>query len=108
MGLFNKKKSVKEESGEKLIDGELPWGWIIKNEAFTKPIMEAQKKYIAVWVNAPLGSPEKKKALSAYLDFLQNTKIKCETKGECYSKWFSDIIADQKQITKLQRELSSL
>ena len=108
MGLFNKKKTVQPVKEEALENGELPWGWITKHEAFTKPIMDKQKEYIAAWVNAPLGSFEKKEALSKYLHFLLSTQSTCEIKGECYSKWFSDIVADQKQIIKLQQELSAL
>ena len=130
MGLFNKKKTVqpkikiqwsngnetivdhyepiKEKPLNKLIDGELPWGWITKHEAFTKPIMDKQKEYIAAWVNAPLGSFEKKEALSKYLDFLRSTKAVCEAKGECFSKWFTDIVADEKYFNRLEQELFTL
>lgn len=123
MGLFDfLRKQVQQQNstpvktnsfGESLdhldADGELPWGWITANKQFTEKIQGESQRFMNQWIEAEQkGFLEEYHALKAYLAYLHDTKEYCESKGECFAKWFSDIIASKKNIAKWTARLKSL
>lgn len=94
---------------DKLIDGELPWGWVTHNRNIVEPIQNQNRYFIDNWVNSSKKPPiERYEALKSLVLFLQDTKTLMTSKGECFEKWFSDIIADDDYINKRESELQHL
>ena len=90
-------------------DGELPWGWISANKQFTEKIQGEAQYFIDQWLSAEKkGALEEYAALKSYLLYLDDAKRLCESQGECFAKWFSDIIASQKQIDKWTAKLKTI
>lgn len=132
MGLFKKKKKpqpkitvswddgtptevtpnsepVKEEPLDRLTpEGELPWGWIWRNHEFTDDVSNKNRYFLNAWVSAERGTKEQYAALKSFVIFLHEAKEICAAKGECFEKWFSDIIADDQYIQKRETELAEL
>ena len=90
-------------------DGELPWGWIAANIQFTEKIQGEAQHFIDQWLSAEKkGALEEYAALKSYLLYLDDAKRLCESQGACFAKWFSDIIASQKQIDKWTAKLKAI
>ena len=116
--MFFKKKEVtpvskpipKVEPEEEILeDGELPWGWYTRHKSFTEPIEKEHSRLLRAWVDSRSQAPSKcEAALLSFVDFLHDTRKLCTAKGECYAKWFSDIIASDEYIMKRKHELNSL
>lgn len=94
---------------DKLIDGELPSGWYYQNKDFTEHLREQHQYFFDLWINSKEKSPkEYYSGLKSFILFLQDAQNLCISKGECYIKWFSDIIADEKYINDRLKELNDL
>ena len=90
-------------------DGELPWGWIAANKQFTDKIQNESQYFLNQWMDAERkGALEEYAALKSYLIYLDDAKRLCESHGECFAKWFSDIIASQKNINKWTAKLKAI
>lgn len=90
-------------------DGELPWGWITAHKQFTEKIQGEAQHFVDQWLSAEKkGVVEEYAALKSYLLYLDDAKRLCESQGECFAKWFSDIIASQKQIDKWTAKLKAI
>lgn len=105
---FLKKKEVKSqgnmnsfgESLDKLIDGDLPWGWQHANSDFTGKIGSEFEYFRQQWYDAKSNkSPiEEYGALKSFLIYMDDVQKLCDQKGECFSFWCSDyLIGDAKQ-----------
>lgn len=91
---------------ECLEDGELPFGWVGSHRDFIHPIEEQNRYFLNNWLDSKNKEPkEYYAALKSFILFLQDTKKLCDSKGECYSKWFNDIIADENYINERISEL---
>lgn len=111
MGLFNlfgKKQtnSFGEDISRLTPEGELPWGWVAANKAFTEQIQAEAQEFIEAWVHFE-GKDVLKEyaALKSYVLYLKDAKSLCNSKGECFAKWFSDIIASDKYMDKCEGKL---
>lgn len=117
MGLFNlfsKKQtnSTKQtnsfgESIDRLTpEGELPWGWVTANKAFVDQIQAEAQEFVEAWVQSE-GKDVLKEyaALKSYILYLKDAKALCISKGECFAKWFSDIIASDGYMDKCASKL---
>ncbi len=115
-GLFKTKKQVPiptNSCGEPLDrlmpDGELPWGWYSANGEFVQKIRTEANYFIEQWIRAEPGDVRANyAAIKSLLLYLNDAKQLCESKGECFAKWFSDIIASQEQIDKWTAEMKNL
>lgn len=88
-------------------NGELPFGWVYANRDFIEKI-EAQNNYFSEAyynVNKSLDVRKNYAALKSQILFWKDTKKLCQSKGECFEKWCSDIIADEDLINQREEEL---
>lgn len=95
MGFFNfgKKKSASQTTvvnAEKLENGELPFGWYAKHKDYLKP---KEQQMISLAANLP---PIKEKqlrmdGLKRLIETFYSFKSECESKGECFIKYFEDM-----------------
>ena len=90
-------------------NGELPFGWIYENREFIKEIESKQSYFLHAWIESRDQSPKEEYAsLKSYLIFLHEAQTLCMSKGECFEKWFNDIIADADYLKKWNKRLSYL
>ena len=102
MGLFDffKKKQASittqaktNTSGQKLdklVDGELPWGWVTTYADFYRP--RDNKLYdLSVSVANAKSIDEEIACLRVFIAFYYQYKNECISNGECYYKYFSDM-----------------
>lgn len=111
LDLFSKKKTNSfGESLDKLTpEGELPWGWIAAHKEFTGRIEKESKSFLDAWMNLKDKSIQNQyAACKSYVLYLEDAKRLCASKGECYEKWFSDIVADQKYFNRCYKDLKAL
>lgn len=94
---------------DKLVDGDLPWGWMFHNKDFTDKIQAEFEHFRKEWADSRNGDPMKEysslKSLLLYIDDVQNL---CDKKGECFSFWFSEILIDNNWRAKLKNRLCEL
>lgn len=71
-------------------DGELPWGWLYANKAFTDEI-KTTYEYFSTRVNEAQkeGVTAHHAALKDLLQFREDVQRLCSSKGECFVKWAS-------------------
>lgn len=80
-------------------DGELPWGWISANKEFTERINTEYKYFLDAWYDIRNKDVIKERwALKSLVIYLEDAKKLCISKGECFVKWFDDLIASQERI----------
>lgn len=112
LDLFGKKKKDHVTQGKKTNslgedldhldkDGELPWGWIYANKEFVEQIESEYQYFINAWYDSKeIGVLKEYAALKSFVLYLNDAQRLCFEKGECFAKWFSDIIANQEYIDK--------
>ena len=102
MGLFNLfKKTTTSKSNEtkinsegekldKLIDGELPWGWATAYADYYRP---RDKKLYELSISAANAKTidDEIACLRAFISYYYQYKNECIAKGECFFKYFSDM-----------------
>lgn len=104
--LFKKKEKKQEE---RLENDHLPFGWIARHKDFVDDIQSKQRYFMDLWLNSRSGTKQERiGGLKSYVLFLQEAKEISASKGECYLKWFQDIIADDDYIKKRMEELENL
>lgn len=87
-------------------NGELPFGWFYQNKEFVNKIENEYRHFLNTWVKARgKDALEESTALKSLIVYIKDAEKLCESKGECFSKWFSDCVADQKYITARESEL---
>lgn len=88
-------------------NGELPWGWIYENRDFVARIENQNRYFTNAYYNTCNGISVRKKyaALKSLLRFWNNTLSLCKSKGECFEKWFCDIIAPEELMYQYIEEL---
>lgn len=95
MGLFGKKKKVepqKNSAGEKLdklVNGELPFGWYSHNQHIVKP-KDAQMAALAAKTQTK-NKNDKIVALQNLIQYFYSYKSECQMMGECFAKYFDDM-----------------
>lgn len=126
MGLFNfkKKKDFKKENGLKSLkplattdnnlnrltkEGELPWGWILRNSEFTGKIGGEYSYFQQAWIKSRNKSPkELYSSLKSLIIYLEDAEKLCKAKGECYEFWFYEHLISRDYIEKRKAELKEL
>lgn len=103
------KTTLSKESLDKLVNGELPWGWIYDHKEFVNKITDQHKYFLNLWLDSRNKSPkEQYSSLKSFILFLNDYTKLCSQKGECYIKWFNDCIADDAYIQERTKELNQL
>lgn len=90
MKLFNfkKKQNSKGQNLDKLVDGELPWGWVIYFKDFYKPRNDKMVE-LAMKTHSK-DKDEKISALKELIAYFYAYKKECSEKGECFEKYFDN------------------
>lgn len=87
-------------------NGELPFGWIYHNKEFVNKIENEFRYFLNTWINTRgKGALEESTALKSLVVYIKDAEKLCKSKGECFSKWFSDCVADQKYIAARESDL---
>nr|DAF29027.1 MAG TPA: hypothetical protein [Caudoviricetes sp.] len=106
---INKSVQNKKEPDLSHLDknGELPWGWIYANREFIAKVEDQNRYFTDSYSNACKSLDVKKRyaALKSQVLFWNDAKKICKSKGECFEKWFSDIIANDDLINQKTTEL---
>lgn len=129
-GIFKKKKAapVKEtksytppqntnvnsfgEPLDKLVDGDLPWGWVAANKEFIDSVQKEHGHFQNLWyeVREKGNSKEEIAALKSYLLYADDIQKMCDKKGECFSFWCKEYLVGsnktyyQEKLTDLERK----
>ena len=95
MELFNfgKKKSAPQKpvvNAEKLENGELPFGWYAKHKDYLKA-KEQQMTSLAANLPPVKETQLRIEGLKKLISFFYAFKSECESKGECFKKYFDDM-----------------
>lgn len=97
------------ESLDKLVDGDLPWGWVAHKQNFTEPIAKKYKCLLNLWVDARNGSPQELySALKDFVLYMEDIEKLCKSKGECYELWFNEYLTGKGYLKMRQQELDYL
>lgn len=90
-------------------NGELPFGWAYHNKKFTDKIENEFSYFLKCWTNVR-GKDTLKEytALKSLIVYIKDAEKLCKSKGECFSKWFSDCVADREYLKKREIELKQL
>lgn len=96
MGLFSKKKKAEpvknsaNENLERLVNGELPFGWAYHFKNVYKP-KDDQVTSLAIKVQSAKTKEEKIATLQTLIDYFYSYKAECKSMGECFEKYFDDM-----------------
>ena len=100
--LFRLKPAIKNDRnrnsfGEDLSrltkDGELPWGWHYANRDFTEKIKgECDYFSTRTYEARKEGVTAYQVALKDLLQYREDVRLLCASKGECFEKWASEFI----------------
>lgn len=119
-GAIKEKTTVKEymkthnvnsfnEPLDKLVDGDLPWGWTAHNKDFTDKISKEYSYFLQAWVDARNKSPkELYSALKSFVLYMEDVEKTCKEKGECFEFWFDEILTGKDYLKKRKQELENL
>jgi hypothetical protein len=117
MWIFGNKKNQKtvrknrqpEPKQERLEDGELPWGWISRNKAFTGKIEREYTYFMNKWIDSRKKTQkEEYAALKSFVLYLEKVEKLCKIKGECFEFWFNEILTGKGYLEKRKKELETL
>lgn len=97
------------ESLDKLVDGDLPWGWVAHKQDFIEPIAKKYKCLLNLWVDARNGSPQELySTLKDFVIYMEDIEKLCKSKGECYELWFNEYLTGKDYLKMRQQELDYL
>ena len=96
------------ESLDKLVDGELPWGWITAHKDFTDKIEKEFSYFWKAWIDARNGEPSKEmNALKSLLQYMDDVQQMCNQKGECFGFWCANYLMGKEKV-KAEKRISEL
>ena len=102
------------ESLDRLVDGDLPWGWHYANEQITEKIKSEHYNHPAYtnWDSVYKGDPYAEiEALKTYLQYIDELQARCDGMGECFGFWFAvDLLGEgrkewlEERLAKLEKD----
>ena len=92
---------------DKLIDGDLPFGWVAYNKDIVQEIESEVSIYRAEISNAE-NSQDKLDALNEYMKFVREGKKRYAEKGECISKYFDEFVCKSEETKGNKEKLKRL
>ncbi len=94
---------------DRLVDGDLPWGWIHHNEKFINEIKTEYSYSLNKWVNARNSSTQELySALKSFVHYMEDVDKLCKSKGECFEFWFIEVLTGKGYLEKRKAELQFL
>lgn len=91
---------------DKLIDGDLPFGWIAAHEDFTQKVQSDFLKLLKARGESIKKSPQERIAvLEKLVNFMRQNQKDCEEKGECFKFWFECFILSNDSNTGKEHNL---
>lgn len=94
---------------DKLIDGDLPWGWIAHNRNFINKIEKEYSYFLHTWIEARSKSPrELYSTLKSFVLYMEDIEKICKSKGECFEFWFNEILTGKGYLKQRKKELENL
>lgn len=94
---------------DKLVDGDLPWGWIAHNKDFTDKIHDEYSFFLQQWIDCRNRSPKELYfALKSFVKYMEDVEKLCKSKGECFEFWFYNVLTSTDYILKRKDELKNL
>ncbi len=129
MGLFNRSKKVKSndtkdsnsfqaneqrynslgEPLDKLVNDDLPWGWIYANRDFTNPAETEYTYFLNAWLESRSKSPrDEYNAISSFVHYMYSLNQLCASKGECFAFWCNNILFTADYYEKMKDRMSYL
>lgn len=90
MGLFDFLKKPQATKTEKLENGELPFGWVRRNADFITP-MDKKLTDLSIQIHKTKDKTTKKKLIEELIAFFYSYQEECQSKGECFVKYFDDM-----------------
>ena len=109
LGFLKKKKAEPQPANakvnslgeplDKLVDGDLPWGWVTHFKDFIDETTEEYNRFLYAWFDAKKTNPqEEQSALKSLLQYMEDVQKMCNQKGECHGFWCADyLIGSQKE-----------
>lgn len=110
MSFFNRKNNIQTVNSPDLEhltqEGELPVGWYYQYKEFTEGINAKMSFFLNQYLDSENKSPQEQYgAIKSFIMFMEEAQSICKSKGECFSKWFNDCVADQDYIDKYKRKM---
>lgn len=94
---------------DKLVNGDLPWGWITHNKDFIDKISSEYSYFLDNWIDTRSKSPkELYSSLKAFVLYMEDVEKLCKSKGECFEFWFYEILTGKNYLTIRKSELRKL
>lgn len=94
---------------DKLVDGDLPWGWMFHNKDFTDKIQAEFEHFRKEWADSRNGDPKEEYwSLKSFLMYIDDLQAECDKKGECFGFWCSQILVGDDWKAKLKSRLCDL
>lgn len=95
------------ETLDKLVDGDLPWGWVTAQKSFINRIEKEFDRYWSAWIAARNTPINEHNTLKALLQYMHNLQLRCDKKGECFGFWCRNyLIGEQKE--RCEKRLAEL
>lgn len=108
--IINDVLTPKEEEVTHLTeDGELPYGWYTINKDFIEKTETEYRRISNVWFNARnKGVLEQYAALKALVTYMKDVKAMCASKGECFVKWSTFLVANPNDLEGREAKLQDM
>jgi hypothetical protein len=90
-------------------NGELPVGWLYANRSLIEPM-----KFTHTYLMEKYAEERNKGVLvrfasfRSYVSYLEDLKKSCEDKGECFAKWFDDLVCNPTMMEKYKTDLKTM
>lgn len=89
-------------------EGELPFGWIYAHRDFTQKLQSEYSYFLQAWLDSrKLSELKQYAALKSFVIYMNDVKVLCRNKGECYNYWRDDLFTDD-YLAKRTEELNRL
>lgn len=107
--IFVKRLAEPDEDQEHLTaEGDLPWGWHTENKSFTDKVKSEYNAFLSAWITSKKSQPlAQYNALKSFVVYMNDVKLLCESKGECFVYWRDELFTDD-YLKKRTEELDAL
>lgn len=100
------KNSIGEDLSHLTPEEELPFGWVYEHKDFVDEIENEYRAFSDAWFSTPKTDTLKQyAALKSLVLYMEDVKKLCDSKGECFAKWASIMVADPVLLERRKEEL---
>ncbi|WP_415967928.1 hypothetical protein [Emergencia timonensis] len=94
---------------DKLIDADLPFGWVTAHEDFTQKVQSNFYGLLKARAESIKKSPQERIAvLEALINFIRLNQKDCAQKGECFEFWFENYLLSNDCLERYEKELEEI